>query len=67
MIASEQVYPRFTALPILFDLSDPQQADLLNQIRASFGEKYAVVEDLVPPRYRTLTVFPGGALEAAAS
>ena len=64
MLAPNSVYPDHHYIPILVDADDPQQAELLRAIEASFGEGYAVVEDLDPPRHLCLTVLPGGAREA---
>ena len=53
--------PRF--ITVIFNLSKPQEAELLHTFRRSFGERYAWSEDLLPPRYRVLHLLPGGALE----
>ncbi len=67
MLAPHSVYLDRHRIPILFDASDPEQAELLRAFEASFGAGYAVVEGLDPPRYLCLTVLPGGASKMAAS
>ena len=65
MLAPHSVYLDQHPIPIVFDASDPAQAELLRAFEASFGEGYAILEDLDPPRHLCLIVLPGGALGMA--
>lgn len=50
-------------ISILFDMDNPKQAALLRAFRALFGGGHVESEELNPPRYRCLNLFPGGARE----
>ena len=63
MFPPKPVYPDLQRLTILFDTDDPKQAALLRALRASFGERCSVSEDLDPPRHWCLHLLPGGARE----
>ena len=67
MLAPHSVYLDHHPIPIVFDASDPEQAEVLRAFQASFGERHILLEDLDPPRHVCLVVFPGGALEAVVS
>ncbi len=60
MLAPHSVYLDRHPIPIVFDASDPEQAELLRAFEAAFGEEYAVLEDLDPPRHVCLIVLSGG-------
>lgn len=51
------------SIGFLFDIHDPQQHEHFHVLRKSFGERFAVAEDVEVPRYRYLELFPGGLRE----
>ena len=60
MFAPKAVHPNAHSIPIVFDADDPKEAALLRAFVKSFGEEYAQSEDLIPPRYLSLSLLPGG-------
>jgi hypothetical protein len=61
----EELYPSNShGITLVFDLDNPEEAELLQAFRRAFGEGYSRSEDLVPPRYYSLDLLPGGALGA---
>ena len=65
MLAPNSVYLDRPSILIVFDASEPEQAELLRAFQASFGEGHVILEDLDPPRHLCLSVLPGGALGMA--
>jgi hypothetical protein len=48
---------------MVFDTNHPKQATLLRAFRMSFGKRHAHSENLDPPRYRCVSLLPGGVRE----
>ena len=56
------VEPGDTAIGVVFDLDDPEQAGRLASHTAAFGSKHTEVEPLVDAKV-VLRIYPGGAKE----
>jgi hypothetical protein len=63
MFPPRQVYRSPHYIPVVFDTGDLKQITLLHAFKAAFGKGHAKIEDLEPPRYRCLSLLPGGARE----
>jgi hypothetical protein len=48
-------------IAVMFDIHDPKQVALLHAFAASFGARYAKIEDADCLRHWCLLVYPGGA------
>ena len=59
-----KVYPsRHHSIGVFFDTDDSEQAKLYLAMRNSFGERFALAEEILAPRYRFLGLPPGGLRE----
>ena len=61
-----ELYPRVShSLGVFIDTTDPRQEQHLCTLRKSFGDQYAIVEELQGPLYRYLDLRTGGLREVA--